>query len=263
MRTHLLPSAGIVFGIPWIVFGIQHFMYADFVSGLVPAYMPVRIFWAYLTGVAMIAAGISFIIRRQVRLAAFLLGCMLLLFILMLHTRLLSGEPQVGMHWTRALQDTAIMAAAFGLSLSYGPAFFPLLSSEKASIIIKYCYALPLVVLGAQHFTHNAFVTAKVPAWFPLIDVFDDLIGIVLIAGAYGLLFTVKIAWTASTLGVILVVLAFLQHVPLLAANIRNAVEWTGFMLDLALAAGAFIISACTSPPQRSGEQASASMLPG
>jgi uncharacterized membrane protein len=259
MRTHLLPSAGIIFGIPWIVFGIQHFMYADFVSGLVPAYMPVRIFWAYLTGVAMIAAGISFIIRRQVRLAAFLLGCMLLLFILMLHTLLLSGEPQVGMHWTRALQDTAIMGAAFGLCLIYSPHS----SSHKASIIIKYCYALPLIVLGAQHFTHNAFVTAKVPTWFPLIDVFDYLIGIVLIAGAYGILFTVKIAWTASTLGIILVVLALLQHVPLLAANIRNAVEWTGAMLDLALAAGAFIISACTSPLQRSGEQASASMLPG
>jgi uncharacterized membrane protein len=259
MRTYLLPLASLLFGIPWIIFGIQHFMYADFVSGLVPAYMPARIFWAYLTGVAMIAAGISFIIRRQVRLAAFLLGCMLLLFILMLHTLLLSGEPQGGLHWTRFLQDTSIMGAAFGLCLGYSP--HP--SSPKVSIIVKYCYALPLMILGAQHFTHNAFVTAKIPTWFPLIDVFDYLIGIVLIAAAYGILFTVKMRWTASTLGIILVVLALLQHVPLLAANIHNAIEWTGAMLDLALAAGAFIISACTSPLQRSGEQASASMLPG
>src|SRR5882757_8905746 len=117
MRINILPAATMVFGIPWIVFGVQHFMYADFVSGLVPAYMPVRIFWAYLTAVAMIAAGISFIIRRQVDLAAFLLGCMLLLFILMVHTLLLYGEPQVGIHWTRVMQDTAIMGAAFGLAV--------------------------------------------------------------------------------------------------------------------------------------------------
>jgi uncharacterized membrane protein len=259
MRTYLLPLASLLFGIPWIIFGIQHFMYADFVSGLVPAYMPARIFWAYFTGVAMIAAGISFIIRRQVRLAAFLLGCMLLLFILMLHTLLLSGEPQGGIHWTRALQDTAIMAAAFGLSLSYGP--HP--SSPKAALIVKYCYAMPLIVLGAQHFTHNAFVTAKIPSWFPLTDAFDYLIGMALIAAACGILFAQNVRRTASVLGILLIVLALLQHVPLLAANLHNAIEWTGVMLDLALAAGAFIISACTSPLQRSGEQASASMLPG
>ncbi|MDO6433856.1 hypothetical protein Q4E93_24835 [Flavitalea sp. BT771] len=237
--TYLLPLASLLFGIPWIIFGIQHFLYADFVRGLVPAYMPARIFWVYLTCVAMIAAGISFILRRQVRLAAFLLGCMLLLFILMVHPLLLSGEPQGGIHWTRALQDTAIMAAAFGLCLVYSP--HP--SSPKASIIVKYCYALPLMVLGAQHFTHNAFVTAKIPAWFPLIDVFDYLIGIALIAAALGILFTRNAHRTAVRLGVLLMILLILHHIPLLAANIHNAIEWTGAMLDLALAAGAFIVA--------------------
>ena len=233
-------------------------MYADFVSGLVPAYMPVRIFWAYLTGVAMIVAGTSFIIRRQMRLAAFLLGCMLLLFILMVHTLLLFGEPQGGIHWTRALQDTAIMGAAFGLSHSYGP--HP--SSARESMIIRYCYALPLMILGAQHFTHNAFVTARIPTWFPMIDIFDYLIGTVLIAAALGILFAQNARRTAIRLGVFLLILLLLYHIPLLVANVRNAIEWTGAMLDLALAAGAFIISACTSPLQRSGEQASASMFP-
>ena len=73
-------SARILFAIPWIVFGIQHYMYADFVATLVPAYMPARIFWAYLTGTAMIAAGISFVIGVKVRLAATLLGIDTFLF---------------------------------------------------------------------------------------------------------------------------------------------------------------------------------------
>src|SRR5689334_6233097 len=117
MRANILPIAIALFGIPWIVFGIQHFMYAGFVRDLVPAYMPVRIFWVYLTGVAMIAAGTGFIIRRQAQLAAFLLSCMLLLFILMLHPLLVAKEPQVGVHWTRVMQDIAIMGAAFGLAI--------------------------------------------------------------------------------------------------------------------------------------------------
>jgi len=211
-------------------------MYADFVRDLVPAYMPLRIFWVYFTGVAMIAAGIGFIIRRQVQPAAFLLGCMLLLFILMLHTLLLSKEPGVGIHWTRVMQDTAIMGAAFALA------------SPKTHIIARYCYALPLVVLGAQHFTHNAFVTAKVPDYFPLKNIFDYIIGIMLIAAAYGILFTVNIRRTASVLGMILTALALLRHIPLLVSNVHNAIEWTGAMLDLALAAGAFIIAGTADP---------------
>jgi hypothetical protein len=44
-------------------------------------------------------------------------------------------------------------------------------------------------------------------------------------------------------LGVILTALALLQHVPLLAAHPHDAGEWTWVMIDLALAAGAFIIA--------------------
>jgi len=245
MRTYIYPLSIALFGIPWIIFGIQHFMYADFVRGLVPAYMPARIFWVYLTGIAMIAAGISFIIHRQVQPAAFLLGCMLLLFILMLHPLLLVQEPQVGIHWTRVMQDMAIMASAFGLAAISKGKKLSFLSSPATLLIARYCYALPLIVLGAQHFTHNAFVTAKVPDYFPLKNLLDYLVGAVLIAAACGILFTVNtyIRWTVSALGVILMALALLQHIPLLVANPYIAIEWTGAMLDLALAAGAFIIA--------------------
>jgi uncharacterized membrane protein len=230
-------------------------MYADFVSGLVPAYMPWRLFWAYFTGAAMFAAGVSFIIRWQVQLGAFLLGCLMLLYLLMVHPPMLWSEPQVGQHWTRFMQDTAIMGAAFALAIWSGPrgagagsrGWRAWLALPGAWVVVRYCFGLPLIVLGAQHFTHNAFVTAKVPAWAPLASFWDYIIGLVLIAAAYGILFTSKMRWTASTLGSILAVLALFRHVPLLAANVHNAGEWTGSMLDIALAAGAFIISACIS----------------
>lgn len=273
MRTFpLLRLAAVLFAIPWIVFGIQHYMYAEFVSGLVPAYMPFHLFWVYFTGTAMLAAGVSFLIRKQVRLAAFLLACMLLLFILMLHPLLLSSEPAVGIHWTRFLQDISIMGAALGLSTWAAsqttmselpttgpvssttwlvsqttwpipqPTWLTFLSSLRTAVIARYCYALPMLVLGAQHFTHNAFVTAKVPAWFPAINFFDYLTGILLIAAAIGILFTVNLERISIILGALLFTLFLLQHVPLLIKDPHNGGEWTGSMLDLALAAGAFII---------------------
>jgi len=250
-----------MFGVPWIVFAIQHYMYADFVSLLVPAYMPWRLFLAYLTGTAMLGAGVSFIIGRQVQLAAFLLGCLMILYLLMVHPTLILPEPQVGQHWTRLFQDIAIMAATFALAIvservdvgtvvqNWGPEAASLrgwrawLASPRASVIVRYCYALPFIILGAQHFTHNAFVTANLPDWAPLLHFWDYVIGLVLIAAVYGMLFTSRKRWTASTLGTILTVLALLRHVPLLVRDPHNPGEWTGAFLDFALAAGAFIIA--------------------
>jgi len=267
-------AVGVLFGIPWIIFGIQHYMYADFVSTLVPAYMPWRLFWAYFTGTAMLAAGVSFIIRWEVQLAAFLLGCLMLLYLLMVHPPLLTKEPQVGQHWTRFMQDIAIMSAAFALAIVSGPRLIiaknwgpdaaglrgwrAWLASPRARVIVRYCYALPFIVLGAQHFTHNAFVTAKVPDWAPFPHFWDYIIGLALIAASYGILFAPNqrratnlgkpvfwtSRWTASTLGIILTVLALLQHVPHMVTDPHNPGTWTGSMLDIALAAGAFILSA-------------------
>ncbi|HVU54257.1 MAG TPA: hypothetical protein VHD83_04345 [Puia sp.] len=255
----------VLFGIPWIVFGIQHYMYADFVSTLVPAYMPWRLFWAYFTGTAMLAAGVSFVIRKQVQLAAFLLGCLMLLYLFMVHPLMLSGEPQVGQHWTRFMQDIAIMAATFALAIVSGSrrevaknwgtdaaglrGWRAWLASPRASMIVRYCYALPFIVLGAQHFTHNVFVTAKVPDWAPFVQFWDYVIGAALIAAVYGILFAPPRTegstrrWTAGALGIMLTALALLRHVPLLVTSPHNGGEWTNAFLDLALAAGAFILS--------------------
>ena len=262
-----------MFGIPWIVFGIQHYMYADFVSTLVAAYMPWRLFWAYFTGTAMLAAGVCFIIRWQVQLAAFLLGCLMVSYLLTVHPSLLTREPEVGQHWMRFMQDIAIMGAAFALAIVSGPrqalaknwgadaaglrGWRAWLASPRASVIVRYCYALPFIILGAQHFTHNAFVTAKVPDWAPFPHFWDYIIGLALIAAAFGMLFTSNLKrasklgrpvlwtsrWTASALGTILTALALLQHVPSMIKDPHNPGVWTGSMLDFALAAGAFIIA--------------------
>jgi hypothetical protein len=43
---------------------LVHFKFAQFVAAIVPSWMPGRLFWAYFTGVALLAAGISIVVRR-------------------------------------------------------------------------------------------------------------------------------------------------------------------------------------------------------
>ena len=75
----------ILVAISLIVFGIQHFMYGGFVAGLVPAFMPGRLFWAYFIGAAFVAAAAGILYKMLARPAATMLGVMFFLFVLLLH----------------------------------------------------------------------------------------------------------------------------------------------------------------------------------
>lgn len=68
-----------------ILGGIQHFVYLDFVTKLVPAWIPSPRFWVYFTGVALIAGGVGILLPKTQRLAATMSGIMILLWVLLLH----------------------------------------------------------------------------------------------------------------------------------------------------------------------------------
>ncbi len=117
MRTLTTTAARIIFGIPWLVFGTFHFLNADQMTGAVP--FPPETFWVYLTGAAMIAAGIAFIINKYGKIAGLLLALMLLIFILMVHIPgILSAENQQQMMspMQSMLKDTALMAGALAIA---------------------------------------------------------------------------------------------------------------------------------------------------
>ncbi len=74
-----------VFAIPFLVFGLFHFMNLEGMSGLVPAFLPAPQFWVIITGLALIGASISMIIGVWDYWASVLLGVMLLVFVVLIH----------------------------------------------------------------------------------------------------------------------------------------------------------------------------------
>src|SRR5665811_686562 len=66
------------------LFGTEHLAGAQFVMQVVPPWMPGRLFWTYFVGVALIAAALSIVAGKQVRLSATLLGIMFFLFVVLI-----------------------------------------------------------------------------------------------------------------------------------------------------------------------------------
>jgi uncharacterized membrane protein len=75
----------LLFALSLVVFAVQHFMYADFIATLVPAWIPFKLFWAYFIGFAFSLAFISIVIEIKTRLACALLGFMFLFWVIFLH----------------------------------------------------------------------------------------------------------------------------------------------------------------------------------
>ncbi|HKX84128.1 MAG TPA: DoxX family membrane protein, partial [Pyrinomonadaceae bacterium] len=75
----------ICLGAFFILAGIQHFYYAQFVATLVPSWIPGAAFWTYFTGLALIAGGIGVLTPITSRLAALMSGLMIFSWFLLLH----------------------------------------------------------------------------------------------------------------------------------------------------------------------------------
>lgn len=92
----LIPYGRIFFCIVMIEFGIDHFIYIDFIKMLVPAWLPGQVFWTYLAGAALIAAGLAIIFKVMTKLSAALLGIVILIWLFVLHIPRAISDPVTG-----------------------------------------------------------------------------------------------------------------------------------------------------------------------
>jgi uncharacterized membrane protein YphA (DoxX/SURF4 family) len=99
-----------------VVCGLQHFAYRDFVTSLVPAWIPAPLFWAYFTGVALMMGGVGILVPRTSRLAARMSALMIFLWVVLLHIpRALAGPSHAnetaGVFEALAITGVALLVA--------------------------------------------------------------------------------------------------------------------------------------------------------
>ena len=71
--------------VPLAVFGALHLFAPQFVIGIVPAYIPWRMFWVYFVGCGLMAASLSIASKIGVRWSGLLFGIMMFSFVAMIH----------------------------------------------------------------------------------------------------------------------------------------------------------------------------------
>ena len=103
-----------VFGGCALLFGGAHFFYMNLTAPLVPHWLPPsQTFWAYVTGLGHIAAGIAILAGVRARLAAILLTAMYVSFTLLVHLPLLLATPSSHWIWSENALNLALIGTAW------------------------------------------------------------------------------------------------------------------------------------------------------
>lgn len=114
----LRSAALVVYGLCPLVFGLSHFVYADFTADMVPEWIPARLFWAYATGAAHAAAGLAILVGFLARPAAMLLALMMGLFVLLVHVPRVVASPASHHEWTMIFIALSLTGAAWIVAAS-------------------------------------------------------------------------------------------------------------------------------------------------
>lgn len=251
-----ITSLGRLFiGIAMVAFGLQHLVYGDFVTRLVPklpGWVPWHSFWAYLFGAGLAVAGVGIILGKKARVAATLLGGIVLLSALLLHLPQVVANPHLGGVWTDAGKALALSGAAFliagsltresGSSASW---YSPIITALARLIPLgRFFLGAFLILTGIQHFLYAKFVAQLVPSWIPGHLFWTYFAGIALIAGGAGIIipFTTRLA--AALSGIMIFLWVVLLHIPRAVAAPRDSNETTAVFEALAISGAAFLVAA-------------------
>jgi uncharacterized membrane protein len=223
----LVGTGRFFFALAMVVFGIQTLAYTGVLAGLelVPEWVPAHMFWAYLTGVVLIAGGLGIAIENSAWAAA-LLTTLFALCLLLLHAPRIPSMLHDLVERTRAFETLAVCGGVLvltGILVREDTALQGWNTAAGYAIETGRClFAISLAIFGLDHFfTGVCFVAAAV------------------------CIITRQLARPAVTLvGVMFFLWFVILHLPRVAAHIRAKEEWNSAFVALALSGSAFLTAA-------------------
>jgi len=243
-----IPFGRVFFAFPIGIFGVEHLAYPQFAAPMIPAWIPGHYFWAYFTGIALIAGAVSVVIQKNARRAAMLLGILFLLFVLLMHIPRTITGPDQELAFNVVLRDLSFSGGAFAFAATQTT----MRRERSARTLVSFArffIGIPVIIFGVEHFLRPNFAPGipegkVMPSWIPAPAFLSYLFGTVLILAGLSLA-TQRHARMASTwLGIVILLLILIVYLPPLLANpadIGNRLNYV--IIHLMLGGGVFILA--------------------
>lgn len=241
--------------------GIQQLVLADFVRLVpkLPAWVPWSSFWACAVGAVLVIVGAAIAAGWRLRLAALVLGGLLLATFCLQRVPEIVANPSVGFVWTNPAKVLTLWAGTLllaGIRSPNGTAESPGGLRRMLPGPGPLFLGVFLLICGVQHFVYADFVQTLVPAWIPPGPRFwTSFTGVALIAGGAGLLFRPVERWAAVGSGLMIFLWVLLLHLPRAVTHPQDPGETSAVFEALALSGVALLAAgAGRTRPDRTGD---------
>jgi uncharacterized membrane protein len=247
--------------VPLAVFGALHLFGPDLLKGMVPRYMPGRMFWVYLVGCALIAAALSIATKIGVRWSGLLFGLMMFMFVGMLYLPFALRHMEARITWTIVFRESSFGGAGWLLA---GMAKDGWRGPAKSTLITvgRILVALAALFFAVQHFLHplglpGVPLEKEIPLWVPARKLIDYVTGAALLAAGVSILLNWKARMVATCVGGWILLTIVVIYIPVMIGALATPdlgakIEGINYFADTLLFAGV-ILSAASAAPRSDG----------
>jgi uncharacterized membrane protein len=242
--------SSLCFAVPLAVFGAEHFAEAKSIMQLVPAFMPGRLFWTYLVGVALLAASLSIATKIQLRWSGLLYGIMMFLFVAMMDLPAALANPRDRISWVLLFRELSFGGGAW--LLAAGAMDSRRVQPRAALVTVgRVLIGLAAVLYGVEHFFHpvnapGVPLEKLMPEWIPARALIGYVTGAILLGSGFLILLARKTRTVAACLGAWILLLVLVVYGPILIAALLDAsaaanLEGINYFFDTLLFAGTIL----------------------
>jgi uncharacterized membrane protein YphA (DoxX/SURF4 family) len=251
----IILSGRLVFAIAIVALGAEHLVCARAGELRIPVipWVPGNPFIAYLTGLALLAAGVCIAMNWRARLASLFLGIFYLVCVLFLELPRAAVAPLDLSIRTAVFEPLALAAAAFTLAglLPSGRLNFLELNPVASSIaggLIKSgppLFALSSIVFGIDHFLILDYIASLIPPWFPGALFWAYFTGAAFVAAGVAIATGWMAYRAALALGLMFLIWFLFLHGPRVITNpgSHNPNEWSSAFIALGMCGASWIFA--------------------
>ena len=208
--------------------------------------VPARELLLYLGAFISLTCGVCLLVSRVAIIAARLLLATLLLWLILLRLPNFLHEPVFAACWS--VFPLAVMLAAawvryVRLASDWDSIHLSFMSGNNGLRIARVLYGLSLIFFGSAHFIDLTDTLSLIPNWLPGHLFWAYFTGCCFVAAGVAVLigFPARLAAALSALQISLFL--FLVWIPIVAAGSKNSFQWSETILNVALAAGDWVVA--------------------